>query len=81
MLFEICLPHLHIPLFFSILRIVMVTMQAQEDDRNGFLESAQTKASISLGLNTVAAVLIMLGWILFIGIIVQVSISYGQSSH
>ena len=48
-------------------------MQAQDDDRRGFLDSAQTKANISLGLNITAVVVIVLSWLLYItGVVVVV---------
>ena len=42
------------------------TIQARDDDRNGFPESAKSKASVSLGLNIAAVVVIVLIWILII---------------
>ena len=52
----------------------MVTMQAQDDDRNGYLESAKSKASVSLGLNIAAAVVVGLSWLLIvIGIAIRVA--------
>ena len=49
-------------------------MQAQDDDRNGYLESAKSKASVSLGLNIAAAVVVGLSWLLIvIGIAIRVA--------
>ena len=57
----------------SVLLVVIVTMQAQ-DDRNGFLKSARFKANISLWLDIVALVLVVLSYILYtIGVILLVS--------
>ena len=42
-------------------------MQAQDDDRNGFIDAARTKAKASLGLNIAAVVVIVLTWILMTG--------------
>ena len=42
------------------------TMQAQDDDRNGFMDSARTKAKASLGLNITAVVIMVLIWILIV---------------
>ena len=41
-------------------------MQAQDDDRNGFMDSARTKAKASLGLNITAVVIMVLIWILIV---------------
>ena len=58
------------------------TMQARDDDRNGFMELAQTKGNVSLVLNITAAVVVAMSWIAFITvIIVQVSRAVGTSLH
>ena len=61
------------------------TVQAQDDDRNGFPESARSKASVSLGLNIAAVVVIVLIWILniigIIGIIISVSVAASNTRH
>ena len=41
-------------------------MQARDDDRNGFMEAAKTKAKASLGLNIAAVVVVVLTWILIV---------------
>ena len=51
------------------------TMQAQDDDRNGFPESAKSKASVSLGLNIAAVVVTVLIWILIIIGIISVPVA------
>ena len=48
------------------MHVAMVIMQAQDDDRNGFLDSARSRAKISLGLNITAVVLVVLTWLLII---------------
>ena len=48
------------------MHVVVVIMQAQEDDKNGFLDSARARAKISLGLNITAVVLVVLTWLLII---------------
>ena len=40
-----------------------LVIQAQDDDRNGFMDSAQTKAKAALGLNIAAVVVVVLIWI------------------
>ena len=56
-------------------------MQAQDDDRRGFLESMQTKANVSLGLNITAVVVIVLSWLLFItGSIIMVVLDINAAS-
>ena len=56
-------------------------MQAQYDDRRGFLESMQTKANVSLGLNITAVVVIVLSWLLFItGSIIMVILDINAAS-
>ena len=58
-------------------------MQAQDDDRRGFLDSAQTKANISLGLNITAVVVIVLSWLLYITgvVIVVVEMKLWSNEH
>ena len=41
-------------------------MQAQDDDKNGFMETAKTKAKAALGLNIAAVVIMVLIWILIV---------------
>ena len=41
-------------------------MQAQDDDRNGFMEAAKTKAKAALGLNIAAVVVVVLTWIVIV---------------
>ena len=55
-------------------------MQAQDDDRNGFLESARSKASVSLGLNIAAVVVIVLIWISNIIGIIIISVTAAASN-
>ena len=81
-----CVPHLHgcIALFCSINHVVVVIMQAQEDDKNGFLDSARARAKISLGLNITAVVLVVLTWLLIIigfivGFILNVAIATNRA--
>ena len=56
-------------------------MQAQYDDRRGFLKSTQTKANISLRLNITAVVVIVLSWLLFVtGSIIMVVLDINAAS-
>ena len=56
-------------------------MQAQDDDRKGFLDSARTKANISLGLNITAVVVIVLSWLLYIILIIVVVVEINAESN